>query len=115
MSVKKNKEAKPVTMLRLPLSILTGVISASFSVSAVAGEADFQITEDFLKICDSSDKLDVLNEAFKDDGFVKAGKDLKDVLTPDDFLSKVKKVKAWDITYPEGHGWFGVTATGFLG
>jgi hypothetical protein len=102
-------------MLRLPLSILIAAISVGLSNSVIAGEADFQITEDFLRICNSSDDLDVLNEKFEGEGFVKASKALKDVLAPDDFLNKVKKVKAWDITYPEGHGWYGVTATGFLG
>ena len=87
---------------------------SAFSFS-VAGDADFQVTEDFLRICDSSENLDALNEKFEGDGFVKASKDLKEAFRPDDFLTKVKKVKAWDITYPEGHGWYGVTATGYLG
>ncbi|WP_427454647.1 hypothetical protein [Litorimonas sp. WD9-15] len=91
------------------------VIILLFPSAVLAAEADFQITEDFLRICDSSADLNALNAKFEADGFIKADRDIKDAVTPDDFLTNVKKVKAWDITYPEGYGWFGVTASGKLG
>ncbi len=102
-------------MLRLLFNCAVASTVMLLPAAAFAGEADFQITDDFLRICDSSNDLDALNAQFETDGFTKASRDIKDALTPDDFLKKVKKVTAWDITYPEGHGWYGVTAIAVLG
>lgn len=84
--------------------------------AAIAGEADFVVTQDFMDVCGKSvASEDELVAVFSQAGWTKAGKDIREAVSPDDFLKKVKNVTAHELTYEDGSGWYGASATGKLG
>lgn len=84
--------------------------------SAFAGEAEYQVTNDFMDVC-GADFTDIsdLNSRFTAEGWEMASETITEALRPDDFLRRVKNLTGYEVVYENGASWYGVAATGKLG
>lgn len=97
-------------------SILSASVLLAFSLPAYAGEAEFGITAEFMAVCDGSyGSAEEAGQRFIDASWSEAGAEFRDALAPNDFLKKVKKVRAYEVELDNGAQWLAATAEGRFG
>jgi len=101
--------------MRLKNRILITVVMVVFGTPVSAAEPEFGVTAEFLSVCNDFSSANQAAESFLEAGWSEEGAEFRDALSPDDFLKKVKRLKAFSVELDNGGKWLAATAEARMG
>lgn len=96
--------------------VLTGVLAVTLgATSALAGEAEFGFTQEFLTVCDGTNSsYKKGKQKFVDNDWSLTGVEMTSALSPAFFLTKIKDYEGFEVTLDNGGTWYGTYSRGEL-